>query len=76
MTTSDNPSTILERNAEGGLLESKDIVCLKTNNKKALVDFLLLLPYILSKSNTHFRIQSGFVKTGMIDASAKLCPAF
>ena len=76
MTTSDSPSTILKRKIEQGFSKCKDAVCSKNNNCKALLDFLSSAPYILTKSNTHFRIQSRFIKTGMIDASAKLCPNF
>ena len=66
-------SMLLKRNIENFFEEHKDFLHLKPSSKKHISIFLASVPCIFAKSNTHFGIQAGFVRTGIIDESAKLC---
>ncbi|KAL7552482.1 hypothetical protein ACHAWF_015738 [Thalassiosira exigua] len=49
---------------------------LKSSKKKALINFLTVLPQIATKACTVRNIQMGFLETGMIDEDKKRYPVF
>lgn len=52
----------------------KDILCLRTMKKNALIDILTCLPGIVTKAAPKDNIQEGFVEGGMLDEKTKTCP--